>query len=178
MAQMIEATNLPPGATPVPPPVPSAASLSGLSIALIIIAVLELLDGISVAWGIFGDPEIEVAAISGAASVMRPLLALAALVFAAFGRVRPAIVMLGAVIIVTWLKYMPTVMSSGLDAVGLGAIWSPAQIIAFPLVAVCAIGLAARDRRLLVATALVSLPTLFNIAAIIAIAIGLAMRGT
>ena len=130
------------------------------------------------AWGIFGDPEIVVAAISGAASAIHPLLALAALVFAAGGRVRPAIVMLGAVIIVTWLKYMPTVLSSGIDAVALGAIWSPAQIIAFPLAAVCAIGLAAGNRRLVVATALVSLPTLFNIAAIIAIAIGLAMRGT
>ena len=160
-----------------PPPVP-AAGLSGLGIALIIIAVLELLDGVSVAWGIFGDPDLMVPAISGAASVMHPLLALAALLFAAFGRVRPAIVMLGAVIIVTWLKYMPTVVSSGIDAVGFGAIWSPAQIIVFPLLAVCAIFLSARDRRLLVATALVSLPTLFNIAAIIAIAIGLAMRGT
>ncbi|MBR1226555.1 MULTISPECIES: hypothetical protein [unclassified Bradyrhizobium] len=160
-----------------PPPVPSAASLSGLGVALIIITVLELLDGISVAWGIFGDPEIEVPAVSGAASLMHPLLALAALVFAGFGRVRPAIVMLGAVIIVTWLKYMPTVVSSGIDAVGFGAIWSPAQIIVFPLLAVCAIGLAARNRRLLVATALASLPTLFNIAAIIAIAIGLAIRG-
>ncbi|MBR1282692.1 hypothetical protein JQ597_11655 [Bradyrhizobium sp. AUGA SZCCT0177] len=163
---------------PAPPPVPSTAGLSGLSIALIIIAVLEVFEGLSMAWGIFGDPDLVVPAISGAASAIHPLLALTALLFAATGRVRPAIVMLGAVIIVTWLKYMPTAVSLGIDAVGLGAIWSPAQIIAFPLAAVGAIGLAARNRRLLVATALVSIPTLFNIAAVIAIAIGLAMRGT
>lgn len=162
---------------PAPPPVPAAAGLSGLGIALIVIAVLEVLDGLSMAWAIFGDPNFLVSAISAGASAIHPLLALAALVFAASGRARPAIVTLGAVIIVTWLKYMPTVVSSGMDAVGLGAIWSPAQIIAFPLAAVCAVGLAAVNRRLVVATALVGLPTLFNIAAIIAIAIGLAMRG-
>ena len=162
---------------PAPPPVP-AAGLSGLGVALIIVAVLEVLDGISVAWGIFGDPEIVVPGISGAASLMHPLLALAALAFAGTGHVRPTIVVLGAVIIVTWLKYMPTVLSLGIDAVGFGAIWSPAQIIAFPLLAVGAIGLAVRDRRLGLATALASIPTLFNVAAVMAIAISITIRGS
>lgn len=140
--------------------------------------MLEVLDGLSVAWAIFGDPEIVVPGLSGAASVMHPLLALAALLFAAAGRVRPAIVELGAVIIVTWLMYMPTVVSSGMDLTGVGVIWWPAQIIVFPLLAVGAIGLAMRDRRLGLATALVSIPTLFNVAAVMALAIRITISGS
>ncbi|CAN7336923.1 hypothetical protein LJR220_002970 [Bradyrhizobium sp. LjRoot220] len=131
MAAMTETTSL-----PAPPPIPSAQRGLDLHIVLIIIAVLEVLDGLSVAWAIFGDPEIVVSGLSGAASVMHPLLALAALLFAATGRVRPAIVELGAVIIVTWLMFMPTVVSSGMDLTGIGVIWWPAQIIIFPLLAV------------------------------------------
>ena len=165
-------------ATDTPPPIPAAQSGFDLPIVLIIIAVLEFLDGLSVAWAVFGDPEIVVASFSAAACVLHPLLALAALLFAAIGRVRPAIVMFGAVIIVTWLKYMPTVLSSGIDAVGFGAIWSPAQIIVFPLLAVGAIGLAACNRRLGLAAALVGIPTLFNVAAVMAIAISITIRGS
>lgn len=161
---------------PAPPPIPAQRGLD-LHIVLIIIAVLEVLDGLSMAWTVFADPDLAVPGISGAANAIHPLLALAALLFAATGRVRPAIVALGAVIIVTWLKYAPAVVSSGLDLAGVGAIWSPAQIIAFPLLAACAIGLAMRNRRLVVATALVSIPTLFNVAAVIAFAVGLAIRG-
>ncbi|MBR1269282.1 hypothetical protein JQ629_17340 [Bradyrhizobium sp. AUGA SZCCT0222] len=163
---------------PAPPPVPPAAGLSGLRIALIIIAVLELLDGLSMAWTVFGDPNYTVRGISAAASAIHPLLGLTALLFAANERVRPAIVALGVVIIVTWLKYIPTVVSSGMDLTGIGAIWSPAQIIAFPLLAVGAIGFAVCNRRLGLATALVSFPTLFNVAAFIAFAVGIAIRGT
>lgn len=43
--------------------------------------------------------------------------------------------------------------------------------------AACAIALAARGRRLGVATALVSIPTLFNVFGVIAFAIGVSLHG-
>ena len=84
---------------------------------------------------------------------------------------------LGAVVAMTWLNYMPSVVLHGLEFNGIGAFETPAQIIAFPLMAACAIALAARDRRLGLATALVSIPTFFNVFGVIAFAIGVSLHG-
>jgi hypothetical protein len=59
----------------------------------------------------------------------------------------------------------------------LAAVQGTAQIIAFPLMAACAIAYAARDRRLGIATALVSLPTFSFWLGVIAFAIGIAIHG-
>jgi hypothetical protein len=75
------------------------------------------------------------------------------------------------------LNYMPSVVLHGLDFAGLSAFQTPLQIIAFPLMAACAIALAARSERLGLATMLVSIPTLFNIAAVIAFAISVLLYG-
>ncbi len=50
-------------------------------------------------------------------------------------------------------------------------------MIAFPLMAACAIAYAARNQRLGIATALVSIPTLFNLFFVIAFAISVAIYG-
>jgi hypothetical protein len=52
-----------------------------------------------------------------------------------------------------------------------------ALIIASPLMAACAIALAARNRRLGIATALVTLPTLFNVVGVALFAISVALYG-
>jgi hypothetical protein len=52
-----------------------------------------------------------------------------------------------------------------------------AQIIAFPLMAACAIAYAARGRRLGIATALVSIPTFWFWLGVIAFAIGVSIYG-
>jgi hypothetical protein len=106
-----------------------------------------------------------------------PVLALAALVFAATGRLRPAIIALGAVVLMTWLNYMPSVVLHGMEFRGVGAFETPAQIIAFPLLAVGAVPLAARDRRLGLATVLVIAPTLFNVVGLIVFAVDIALHG-
>jgi hypothetical protein len=98
-------------------------------------------------------------------------------VLAATGRLRPAIIALGAVVLMTWLNYMPSVLLHGMDFRGVGAFETPAQGIAFPLAAVCAITLAARDRRLGLATVLVIAPTLFNVIDLIVLMIDIALHG-
>jgi hypothetical protein len=139
----------------------------GLRVALILVAIVEALDALSSVSILFGDiSQIPGPGLGGAiikAHIASHLpLALATLLFAAIGRVRHAIIALGAVVAMTWLNTMPSVVLHGLQFdSGFAALRTTAQIIAFPLPAACAIALAARDRRLGLATALVSLPTLF-----------------
>jgi len=87
-----------------------------------------------------------------------PVLALAALILAAIGRTRHAVLVLGAVVLTTWLSLMPSVALHGLGA-GSGTAVTPAQVIFFPLAGACAIVLAARNQLLWLAAAMVSLPT-------------------
>jgi hypothetical protein len=67
--------------------------------------------------------------------VSHPLLALAALTLATIGRLRYAVMALGALVLMNWLNYMPSVVRHGLDFGGLAALQTPVQIIAFPLMA-------------------------------------------
>jgi hypothetical protein len=164
-------------------PSPTRQRHRGLRIVLIIVAIVETFDALSSVSIVFGDmSEIPGPGLGGfliKAHIAAHLpLALAALVFAATGRVRYAIIALGAVVAMTWLNYMPSVVLHGLEfSSGFVALQTTAQIIAFPLMAACAIALAARDRRLGVATALVGIPTLFNVLGIIAFAIGVSLYG-
>jgi hypothetical protein len=115
-------------------------------------------------------------AITKAQLASHPALALAALGFAATGRVRYAIIALGAVVITAWLSHLPWLgrldLSKGWDVQ-----WATKQIIAFPLMAAFAIMLAARDRRPGLATALVSIPSLNNAFTITVFAIGVVING-
>jgi hypothetical protein len=163
-------------------PVPAPRHL-GLRVVLITIAIVEAFDGLSDFPTLFGDmSEIPGPGFGGLlikAHIATHLpLALAALVFAAIGRVRQAIIALGAVVAMTWLNYMPSVVLHGLEFnSGFAALQTAAQIITFPLMAACAIALAARDRRLGLATALVAIPTLVNVFGVIAFAIGVSLHG-
>jgi hypothetical protein len=154
-----------------------------LRIILIIAAIIEAFDALSSVSILFGDmSEIPGPGLGGfliKAHIATHLpLALAALVFAATGRVRHAIIALGAVVAMTWLNYMPSVVLHGLEFnSGFAALQTTAQIIAFPLMAACAIALAARDRRLGLATVLVAIPTLVNVFGVIAFAIGVSLHG-
>lgn len=171
-----------PAATAETAPAPTQRHL-GLRVVLIIVAIIEAFDALSSVSILFGDmSEIPGPGLGGfliKAHIAAHLpLALAALVFAAIGRVRYAIIALGAVVAMTWLNLMPSVVLHGLEfGSGFLALQTTAQIIAFPLMAACAIALAARDRRLGLATALVSIPTLFNVLGIIAFAIGVSLYG-
>ena len=106
-----------------------------------------------------------------------PALVLAALVLAAVGQVRYAIIALAAVAVMTWLNDMPSVVLQGLSFKGIAAFETPVRIIAFPLMAACAIALAARNQRLALATALASIPTFYSLIELIVFAIGVSIYG-
>jgi hypothetical protein len=154
----------------------------GLRAVLIIAALLESFDALSSVSTLFGDmSEIPGPGFGGllikAHIATHPALALAVLVFAAVGRVRYAIIALAVIVFMTWLNYMPSVVIHGLEFKGVGAFETPVRIIAFPLMAACAIALAARDQRLRLATALASLPTFYGLVGLIIFAIGISIYG-
>jgi hypothetical protein len=178
---MTTAAMTEPTALPAPDTAP-APRLLGLRAVLILAALFEAFDAYSNLFILFGDmSEIPGPGFGGfliKAHIASHLpLALAALLFAAIGRVRYAIMALAAVVIMTWLNYMPSVVPRGLDFQGNAAFETPAQIIAFPLMAACAIACAARNQRLGIATVLVSIPTLFNLFFVVAFAISVAIYG-
>ena len=160
----------------------SAPRLLGLYLLLILIAAIEAFDGLSHVPTLFGDmSEIPGPGVGGAIIkayvAVHPLLALAALALATIGRLRCAIMALGALVLMNWLNDMPSVVRHGLDFKGLSAFETPMQIIAFPLMGACAIALAARNQRLGLAAMLVSIPTLYSVAAVIAFGIGIFLYG-
>jgi hypothetical protein len=156
--------------------------LLGLYLLLILIAAIEAFDGLSHVPILFGDmSQIPGPGVGGAIIkayiASHPVLALAALAFATIGRLRYAIMALGALVLMTWLNFMPSVVLHGLDFNGVSAFETPVRIIAFPLMAACAIALAARGQRLGLATLLVSIPTLYGVFAVIAFGIGVILYG-
>jgi len=175
---MNSATTLPDAA---PAPI-RAPRLLGLYLLLIIVAAVEAFEGLSHAPMLFGDiSEIPGPGIGGAIIkayiASHPVLALAALGLATVGRLRYAIMALGALVLMNWLSDMPSVVRHGLDFRGVSAFETPVRIIAFPLMAACAIALAARGQRPGLATLLVSIPTLYGVFAVIAFGIGVILYG-
>ncbi|HET9583505.1 MAG TPA: hypothetical protein VFP38_05585 [Bradyrhizobium sp.] len=159
-----------------------APRLLGLYLLLILIAAIEAFDGLAHVPTLFGDmSEIPGPGIGGAIIkayiAVHPLLALAALALATIGRLRCAIMALGALVLMNWLNDMPSVVRHGLDFKGLSAFETPMQIIAFPLMGACAIALAARSQRLGLATLLVGIPTLYGVMAVVAFGIGVFLHG-
>ncbi|MBR1269283.1 hypothetical protein JQ629_17345 [Bradyrhizobium sp. AUGA SZCCT0222] len=164
-------------------PATSAPRRIGLRIALCAVSLLELFNGMSSAPALLDDmSQIPGPGIGGAIVklhlAVHPVLALSALLFAAIGYVRHAVMALGAVMLMTWLSYMPSVIRHGLAFKGpYAALETSVQIILFPLMAAFAIACSARDERLGAATALVSTPTLLNLFTTTAFFIAMTTRG-
>ena len=173
-------------ATPIPAesatsePVPR---LIGLRTVLAIIAAIEFFESLSSVSILFGDmSEIPGPGLGGglikAHIAAHPVLAAAAMVFAAMGRVRHAIIALGAIIIMTWLSDMPSVVLHGLGLKGaFSIVETTAKIIVFPLIAACAIAYAAHNEHLGRATLMAAIPTLFNIVMVVGFAVGVMIYG-
>jgi hypothetical protein len=165
------------------PQAPARASrLLGLYLLLIIMAAIEAFDGLSHVPALFGDMTDTSSPGAGGAIIKayivgHPLLALAALGLATVGRLRYAIMALGALVLMSWLNDMPSVLRHGLDFRGISAFETPVRIIAFPLIGASAIALAVRSRRLGLAAMLVSIPTLYGVFALFAFAIGIMIYG-
>lgn len=152
-------------------------------ILLIVVALLESLGIVSAVFVLSGDlSEIPGSGFGGliaaAALMLRPLLAIVALVFAVRGRLRSAIIALAAAVLMHWLDLLPSVVLHGLEFGGLGDLYSSAHFLISPVVALAAIVLAWRNsHRLGLAAILVSLPTVADWLSVVAFAIGIAIYG-
>jgi hypothetical protein len=105
--------------------------------------------------GLFAAPQL-----SELKNPLMPLLTGVALLLAITGRVRYAIVALGAVMLLGWANEFPSITIRGNPfASGYVALALLAQIFLFPVIAVAAIWLALRDRLLGLAFAFVAAPT-------------------
>lgn len=174
-----------PPATPVTAedaaPAPAPRRL-GLRAVLITLALIEAALGLSDAPALFGDMSHLGSGIGAglikAHLAAHPVLAIAAIVFAAIGQVRHAIIALGTIIIMTWLNDMPSVVAHGFEfRSAFSSVETVARIIAFPLIAACAIAYAAHDEHLGRATFLVAVPTLFNVVLLVGFAVGVMVYG-
>jgi hypothetical protein len=169
------------GAVPAAPP--AATRLIGLRVVLILAALFEAFDGYSTFAVTIGDPAHRGAQglagmLTTAQIASHPFLAAATLVFALIGRVRDAIIAMGAILAMNWLSEMPSVVLHGFELSDpANALLVLSHIVAYPLMAACAIALARRGDRLGVATTLVALPTLFAWAGITAFAIAVSIHG-
>lgn len=172
-------------ATPMPadsaPPRPKL-QMVGLRSVLIVLALIEAWFGISDAPVLLGDTSHIGSGIGSglvkAHLAAHPVLAVAAIAFASLGYVRHAIIALGTIIIMTWLSDMPSVIAHGLEfKSAFSAVETTAKVIAFPLIAACAIAYAAHNEHLGRATFLVAVPTLFNVVLIVGFAIGVMIYG-
>lgn len=169
-------------------PAPAPAEMTArrrfwLSAALLAVALFETVDGLSNVGTLFGDmSEIPGPGFGGFLIKLylatHPIFAIAALIFAAFGRVRFAVMALIGVIIGRWLWIMPSVAMQGLEMTNFNSAQnSVALVIAPPLLAACALALTIRNERLGFATLLVCLPSLYMIVSVFAFAIGVAIYG-
>jgi hypothetical protein len=169
MAEMTEPTSLPPATTPAP-------RQTGLRLALAAVALIELTDGIAIQMLLHGDMS-GLGAIVKLNMVAQPVLALAALIFALTGRFRHAIPALGAIVLLAWLKFM-ALIPDGFDYGNLFVnLDNSTQAFIFPLLGACAMTIAARGERLLVATMLVAIPTVVNLFNALSFLIGVTIYG-
>jgi hypothetical protein len=158
-----------------------APRLLGLRILLVIVALIELIYSLVGGSMLLDDMTVFPGPGIGGALIKlhmaaHPVLALAALIFAAIGYARHAVLVLGAVVLTTWLSIMPSVVLHGLGA-GSGTALTPAQVITFPLMGACAIALAARNQWPWLATALVSIPTFMGTLSFVLFTIAVAIHG-
>jgi hypothetical protein len=148
----------------------AAPSHRWLRVLLVLIAALEFLDALSGVQNIFTDRHHETVWLrfaQGLTSIqlaLSPLLAGAALIFAALGNIRYAILALAALTLTAWvLEALPSIAIHGirlsLDYSGFEEL---VLYIVAPLVTVAAAFLALKHKRLSLAALLVSLPALFK----------------
>lgn len=155
-----------------------------LRIALAVLAAIETLSAMTDLSALFfdyghTDPLLVFAqAVTKAKIAVAPLFAIAAFVFAVSGRVRAAIAVLAALILLAWLSDLPSIAIHGLElSGGIAGMHALALRVIYPLVAIAAIVLARRNAHLGVAAVLVSLPTVIAWVGVIAFGIAVMIYG-
>ena len=168
----------------LPTPQPAVPMHEKLRIVLIVIALIKGMNALTNITILFGDfSDVPGPGVGGAlvklAIAVNPLLAIAAFVLALRGRIQHAIVALAAMMAMTWLNDMPSVVLHGFDTSGSVSITllMALQIVGYPLMAACASALALRDRSLIAATVMVCLPTVIAAGSLMVFAIGISIYG-
>jgi hypothetical protein len=152
---------------------------------LVLIAVLEFLDALSGVQNIFTDyhhPTAFLRFVQTLTSIrlaLAPVIAGAALIYAALGNVRRAILALAALEITTWLlEDVWSIPIHGLElSADYGGMLAVFHNFVFPAAALAGAALAFKDRRLPLAGLLVSVPTIVNWAGVVAFTIAVIMYG-
>ena len=152
---------------------------------LLLIAAIELLDALSSVQGIFTEYHHETASLRVAQGVnsiklaLSPLLAGAALVFAARGNLRYAIFALAGLTLAGWLlDSLPTIVIHGFKpSLDFGGIEEFVFYLIMPVIAAAAILLAVKRPRLRLAALLACLPALYKWASVAAFIVTLLIYG-
>ena len=163
-------------------PTPGRPWLRG---ALAVVAALELLEALSGAPNIFVDYHHDTALLKFAQGVtsvqlaLAPFVAGAALVLAAGGRLRAAILALAALTLMVWvLDDLPSIPIHGFEfSADYGGVTVLIHRVVNPAAAVAGAALAWKDRRLPLAGLLVSVPTIVRWLGVLAFAVGVMLYG-
>ena len=154
-------------------------------VGLVLIAAIELLDALSGVQGIFTEYHHETALLRFAQTLnsvklaLSPLLAGAALFFAARGNLRYAIFALAALTLAGWLlDSLPTIVIHGFKpSLDFGGIEEFVFYLIMPLIAAAAILLALNTQRLGLAALLACLPALYKWASVVVFFIAILIYG-
>jgi hypothetical protein len=163
----------------------AAPSHRWLRAGLILIAALEFLDALSGVANIFTDYHHPTALLRFAQTLtsiklaLAPLIAGAALVYAAWGNFRRAILALAALALITWaLDDLWSIPIHGLElSLDYGGMVVFLHHFVFPAVALAGAALALKDRRPALAGLLVSVPTVVNWAGVVAFTVAIMIYG-
>lgn len=156
----------------------------GWRMLLIVVAALEFLGGLRDLPVLFGNlSEVPGPGIGGgiiiAKIVLQPILGLVALVCALTGRLRESLLAMAAIILMTWLNWLPSIASHGLNLKGSAFVVLQMlfQVVLAPALAAAVAALAIRNRIAAPAIALAVLPTLVGVLGVVAFGIAVAIYG-
>ena len=148
----------------------TAPSHRWLRLFLVLVAALEFLDALSGVQNIFTDYHHDTRLLRFAQALttidlaLAPLLAGAALIFAALGNIRYAILALASLTFAAWmLESLPSIALRGLTlGLNFGTLQELFHYVVAPVVAGAAALLALKDKRLALATLMACLPALIK----------------
>jgi hypothetical protein len=165
--------------TAPPTPAPRWAKLM-----VLVVAILGALGALSSIAVLFGDwSEVPGPGLGGAVMaasiIVRPPLAIAAVIFASRNDLRRAVMAIAGLVLANSLSFLPSAVEYGFNVTDAGfyGMVAAAQTLLYPVLAVVALVLAWRNTRLIVAAVLVCLPMFVDAIGIAMFAVGVAIYG-
>ena len=163
----------------------TAPSHRWLRLLLVLVAALEFLDALSGVQNIFTDYHHDTTLLRFAQALtsinlaLAPLLAGAALIFAALGNLRYAVLALAAMALAAWVLYsLPSIALRGVTlGLDIGTLAELFLYVVAPVTAVAAALLTLKEKRLGLATLLACLPALVKWMGFVAFFIAIMIYG-